>query len=339
MAGQKRLIIILGLSIFILLSIGALFFFFSSPDTEIVIGPENKDKLRERVILFSSPPQTLMFVGDMMLSRSVGEKMEQENNWPWPFLKIADYLKEADLLFGNLEGPISNQGRNVGSIYSFRANPRAIEGLLYAGFDVLSVANNHLGDWTREAMEDTFRTLKENKIDYVGGGYNKLEAYSPIIRELADGTKVAFLGYTNLGSRYWEAKDSLSGIAWLEEEQIDKDIKKAKELSDIIVVSMHFGEEYLAQPNSAQQFFARAAIEAGADLVVGHHPHVIQETEEYQDGYIAYSLGNFVFDQLFSEETARGLILRVLVEGGRIKEIKPLEIKISEFFQPELISE
>lgn len=283
--------------------------------------------------------QILMFVGDIMLSRSVGDKMEQENDWKWPFLKISQYLGKADFLFGNLEGPISDKGRNVGGIYSFRVDPLAINGLKYVGFDILSLANNHIGDWGREAMEDTFKILEDSDINYIGGGYNKEEANSSIIKELGDGTKIAFLAYTNLGSRYWQAKKNQSGIAWLEEGQMESDIKKVKQKTDMVIVSMHFGEEYLTYSNTSQQFFARAAIDAGADLVVGHHPHVVQEIEKYKNGYIAYSLGNFVFDQNFSELTKQGLILEVIVEDNQIKEVRPVEIRISDSFQPELISE
>jgi len=278
----------------------------------------------------------LMFVGDIMLSRSIEAKMKQEDNWQWPFLKIVDYLKEADLLFGNLEGPISNKGTKFNSTYSFRADPMTVEGLGYAGFDVLSVANNHIGDWGREAMEDTFRILKENGIEYIGGGYNRREAHSPVIKELDSGTKIAFLAYTNLSSRYWEAEENQSGIAWLDGEQMKEDIIRAKEQSDIVVVSMHFGEEYISHSNSVQQSLAKTAIDAGADLVVGHHPHVAQEIERYKKGYIAYSLGNFVFDQFFSEEVKKGLILRVVVKNKQIKEVKPIEIKISGSLQIEL---
>jgi len=287
----------------------------------------------------SQSDSILMFVGDIMLSRSVGEKIEQESNWQWPFLKISNYLKEADLLFGNLEGPISDKGKDVGSVYSFRASPKAAEGLKYAGFDVLSLANNHIGDWSRIAMEDTFKILEENNIDYVGAGYNKQEAHLPVIKELESGAKIAFLAYTNLGSKNWEAKDNLSGIAWLEGEQMRKDIKKAKTLADIVIISMHFGEEYVLHSNSIQQSLARAAIDAGADLVVGHHPHVIQEIEEYKDGYIAYSLGNFVFDQFFSEEVRQGLILKIIIKDKEIKEIKPIKIRISDLLQPEVIGD
>jgi len=283
-------------------------------------------------------PIILMFIGDVMLDRGVKYMVEKYggDDYKFPFLKIAEYLQKADILFGNLEGPISDKGVKVGSIYSFRANPEAIEGLVFAGFDVLSAANNHIFDYGREAMEDTFLRLKRAGIDFIGGGFNENQAHSPLIKEVR-GTKIAFLAYTNLGTPYWSAKEERSGICWLKEEKLKENIKEAKKSADLVVVSMHFGEEYLSSPTPEQEFFARLAIDSGADLVIGHHPHMIQPVERYKQGYIAYSLGNFVFDQSFSEETMKGLLLKVLVENGKIKELIPVEVKINQYFQSEII--
>jgi len=272
-----------------------------------------------------------------MLDRGVKYMVEKygKGDYKFPFLKIADYLKETDILFGNLEGPISDKGKKVGSIYSFRTEPQAIEGLKFAGFDILSMANNHVFDYGREAMEDSFKRLREAKIEILGGGFNEKEACEPLIKELK-GTKIAFLAFTNLGSPYWSAGKEKSGICWLEKEKMEEIIQKAKEKADIVVVSLHFGEEYFSTPTEFQVSISHVAIDAGADLIVGHHPHVIQEIERYKDGWIAYSLGNFIFDQKFSEKTMRGLMLKVLIENSKIKEVMPIEFKINEFYQPEI---
>ena len=282
-------------------------------------------------------PITLFFVGDVMLDRGVEHHIVEEGNgdYRFPFLKIADYLEEADILFGNFEGPISDKGIKVGSIYSFRTNPKAVEGLVFAGFDILSEANNHVFDYGREAMEDTFLILKSSGIDYVGAGFNEKEAYSPIIKEVR-GVKIAFLAYSNLGSEFWKATNERSGIAWLEEQRMKEEIKKAKDLADIVIVSFHYGEEYSSEPVPFQVSISKTAIDAGADLIIGHHPHVTQPIERYKDAYIAYSLGNFVFDQGFSEETMEGLLLKVLIEDDKVKKVIPIEIKINKFFQPEI---
>lgn len=275
---------------------------------------------------------TLFFVGDIMLSRAVGDKMKKLNNWNWPFEKIGDYLAGADLTFGNLEGPISSQGRNVGSIYSFRADPKAIEGLKYAGFDVLSVANNHIGDWAKAAMDDTFEVLKSNGIDYAGGGFSAEEAHSARVEEV-NGTKIGFLAYTALGAKYTEATASSSGIAWLNKEKMAQDIAEAKKISDLVIVSIHFGDEYKQKSNNFQKDIARSAIDAGAALIIGHHPHVVEEIEQYKDGWIAYGLDNFIFDQTFSKETMEGMLLKVTLEDKGVKNIEPIKIKISKEFQ------
>lgn len=282
-------------------------------------------------------PITLMFVGDIMLSRSVGDKMKKENEWRWPFLKIAETTSQADVIFGNLEGPISDKGTNVGSIYSFRADPRVIEGLSFSGFDVLSVSNNHMLDWGREALEDTFKRLKSAGIGYSGGGMNEKEAHSALIKEVQLGDsskfKIAFLAYCSEGSQYWAATAERSGMAWLNEQELKEDVMAAKKQADLVVVSMHSGEEYKTWPNSNQKFFSRLAIDSGADLVVGHHPHVLQPIEQYQNGYIAYSLGNFVFDQTFSPQTKESAILKAVVENGKIQSVTQLKAEISNDFQ------
>ncbi len=280
---------------------------------------------------------TIMLVGDIMLDRGVRFMIDEHGaeDFRFPFLRIADYLKGADIVFGNLESVISDKGTMVGSIYSFRAVPKAIEGLIYAGFDVVSVANNHIFDYGREAMEDSFLRLREAGIDFVGGGFNEKEAYDPVIKEI-ENTKIAFLAYTNLGSPHWAAKGENSGIAWLEEERIKEDVKEAKKQADLIIVSLHYGDEYQLKPNPFQISISRVAIDAGADLVAGHHSHVIQPVEKYNQGHIAYSLGNFIFDQSFSEETMKGLLLEVVIKGGKIKEVIPLEAQINQYYQPEI---
>jgi len=292
---------------------------------------------------------TLFFVGDIMLDRGVELEIKKNGNsdFKFPFLKIEKDLREADVLFGNLEGPISDKGQKVGSIYSFRTDPKSIDGLLFSGFDVLSVANNHMFDYSRVALEDTFSRLKKAGIDYVGGGFNESEAYSAKIKEV-NGTKIAFLAFTDLCPLSWQATETKSGMACpvgsqrdsfgalLDKDKLEKSIKNAKNQADLIVVSMHFGDEYKTFSTQKQKTIAKFAIDSGANLVIGHHPHVIQPVEKYQEGYIAYSLGNFIFDQNFSEETMKGLILKVFVENGKIKEVVPVEFKINQNFQPEI---
>lgn len=284
---------------------------------------------------------TLMFVGDIMLDRGVAYKVNKEGrgDFKFPFLLIAQELQKADLLFGNLESPISNKGAKVGSIYSFRAKPEAVEGLKYAGFDILSLANNHMFDYQRMALEDTMDILKENGIDYVGAGFDQAEAFSVKLKEIK-GTRTGFLAYTNLGPVTWRATADTPGIARIDEsslEEIKADIANIKRVVDILVISLHVGEEYSSKPTPFQRSFARACIEAGADLAVGHHSHVGQEVGQYQNGWIAYSLGNFVFDQGFSDQTMKGVLLKVLIKDKKIKAVMPQEVQLNEHFQPALV--
>jgi len=297
-------------------------------------------KLYSAKILISLPKKekiTLIFVGDIMLNRGVKYSVKKygKGDYKFPFLKIVDELKKADILFGNLESIISDKGKKVGSIYSFRADPEAIEGLKFAGFDILSVANNHIFDYGREAMEDSFKRLKEAKIDYLGGGFNEKEACSPIIKEIGK-TKIAFLAFSNLGTPLWAASEKKSGICWLEKEKMERIINEIKKKADIVVVSFHYGEEYFSKPTQFQISISHSAIDSGANLVIGHHPHFVQPIEKYKSGWIAYSLGNFVFDQKFSKETMTGLMLKISIENSKIKKVIPIKIKINQFYQPEI---
>ncbi len=280
---------------------------------------------------------TLFLVGDIMLDRGVEHYIREKGDWRWPFLEIADFLQEADLLFGNLESMISDQGSDLGSVYSFRADPRTMAGLELAGFDVLSVANNHSFDYGRPAFEDTLRRLREANIEYVGGGFNQKEAHAPVVKTVNQ-TKIGFLGYSGVGSPLWQAGQE-SGIAWMDSQRLEilaRDIQSAQKETDILIVSFHFGEEYQKQPNEEQRTLAEAAIDYGADLVAGHHPHVIQPLEKYQDGWIAYSLGNFVFDQYFSEETMRAAILKATIKNKTIDQAVLIPTRLTDSYQVRL---
>ena len=226
----------------------------------------------------------------------------------------------------------------MGSIYSFEADPQSVEGLLYSGFDVLSVANNHIWDYGAEAFGDTLKILKDNGISYIGGGSSYDEAHQPVVREIK-GTKIAYLGYTNLLPQSLGTKSSKPAVAFPDEDQIILDVQKAKTLANIVIVSFHWGDEYETHHNSFQENLAHTAIDAGADLIVGHHPHVVQEVEKYNGGYIAYSLGNFVFDQNFSEDTKSGLLLTATLKDKKITEINQRQVKFNSSYQPFLVSQ
>ncbi len=278
----------------------------------------------------------LIFVGDMILDRGVKTSVHENGKGEFVFLfeKSREVLKEADILFGNLESVISDKGTRIGSRYSFRAPPEAVNGLTEAGFDIVSVANNHVFDYGREAMEDSFIRLKQAGIKITGGGFDYAEACSPVVIEVR-GVEVAFLAYTDLAIEHWLAGENNSGICFLKEENLSSGIRKAS--SDIVVVSMHFGNEYQEKPTARQKYWARTAVDSGADLVIGHHPHVIQPIENYNNGLIAYSLGNFIFDQNFSEETMEGLVVEVEVSSQGREAVRLYRAQLNDYFQPEII--
>ncbi len=286
------------------------------------------------------PEIVLYAVGDIMMDRGVEYMIEKygEGDFKFPFLNIASYLQEADIVFANLEGPISERGKRVGSIYSFRMQPESADSLDWAGFNVISLANNHMFDYQSVALQDTMTAFKERGITYIGAGFNRDDAFSLKIREVA-GTRIGFLGYTNMGPVGWRASSKRPGMAWIDQNTLPNVldyISQAKAQVDVLVVSLHAGVEYAPEPNYFQTSFSQQAIEAGADLVLGHHPHVAQKQEKYQDGWVAYSLGNFVFDQGFSEETMQSMLLKVVIVNKKIKQVIPQTIKMNQYFQPEI---
>jgi len=283
---------------------------------------------------------TLSFVGDIMLDRGVKGKVATHGAGDYSFLfKKADFLKTPNIMFGNLEGPVSDRGHNVGSIYSFRFEPVVMTVLKNAGFDVLSMANNHIGDWTKTALEDTLFHGKQAEIEMVGGGITYVEAIQPKIIE-TNGIKVGYLAFSDFGPDSIIVKKNASGSGVLSAS--DPDIKEiifnASKQVNILAVSIHFGDEYEPLSNSRQKRIARDAIDAGAVVVVGHHPHVAQEVEEYNGGIIAYSLGNFIFDQYFSEETMQGLKLDVVVSKNGIESYSTSTVYQNKNSQPSLSS-
>jgi poly-gamma-glutamate synthesis protein (capsule biosynthesis protein) len=242
---------------------------------------------------------TLMAVGDIMLGRSIGELIITEG-FESPFRYTAETLKLADLTIGNLECPISERGEAVEKTYAFRAPLAAASSLAHAGFDLVSLANNHALDYGHDALEDTQKLLKEHQIRVVGAGMDAAEAYAPVFVEI-NGLKIAFLAFVDvptLAYNYleWEARADQPGVAWAHEERVREGVQSASQQADIVIVMVHNGYELVSRVNGYQQATAHLAIDSGASLVIGSHPHVLQRLETYKDGLIAYSMGNFVFD-------------------------------------------
>lgn len=331
MKGRRGLFVIIGAGLFtvlfLLFLIGQQQSFYEQITKDF---PEIEGSWQRRS---EQPTTTLMFVGDIMLNRGVEQVIEAEQqSFAFPFQEIKGKLQQSDLLFGNLESIISDEGYQIKPTYPFRAELEAKKGLKKAGFDVVSCANNHTLDYGEAALKDGIVKLDQSGIDCAGAGLAQ-EAYSPVIKQQND-LEVAYLAYTYLAPDSWKATEDKVGIAWLNEDNLKQGIKKAKQKADLVVVSFHYGEEYEPQPNSIQRRYSHLAIDSGADLVIGHHPHVAQPVEQYKEGWIAYSLGNFVFDQDFSEETMKGVLLEAKVKNKKLKKVTSHEVTLNEKFQP-----
>ena len=242
---------------------------------------------------------TLMAVGDVMLGRTIGEMIENEGTAA-PFQFVAETLMSADITIGNLECPITSRGEAEPKTYTFRAPTGAGDSLAQAGFDLVSLANNHVLDFGSIGLEDTLKNLSTAGVHSVGAGMNKSQAYAPVFLEI-DGLRLAFLAFADIPPadydyQVWEAGPNKPGIAWAHSVEVREGIIHAKENADVVIVLVHNGYEIVQNVFSAQQEIARVAIDSGASLVIGSHPHVLQRIESYKDGLIAYSMGNFVFD-------------------------------------------
>jgi poly-gamma-glutamate synthesis protein (capsule biosynthesis protein) len=272
-----------------------------------------------------------LFVGDIMMTRSVEGKINDLNKkFIFPFLNILNYLKSFDYVIANLEGPISDKGTKVGSKYSFRMKPEVAPALKDANINIVNLANNHIFDYSKIAFEETLKNLKKNNIQYFGN------FYEPLIIE-KEGVKIGFLGFSDF-LKHLEVKENKIGIAVVND-KISEIIKKAKEKVDILIVSFHWGEEYQKLANERQRKLAKIAIDSGVDLVIGHHPHIIQNIEKYKNKFIFYSLGNFIFDQNFSEETMIGGGVEVYIKNKKIENIYFRKFYLNNAFQIENMSE
>lgn len=278
---------------------------------------------------------TILLAGDVMLDRGVEDRIIKYGNgdYTFPWQKIADTTGDADIFFFNHEGAMSKLGVDSGKEYSFNFDTSAIEGIKYSGADVVSLANNHALDWGSAALCDTIKNLRDGGIAQVGAGCNKEEADTAFIKSLGD-TKIAFIAFTEFYSGSYATEERI-GLTRFNEEELKNKIKFLKEsgLADIVFVSVHWGEEYKTRSNQMQQTLAKSLIDSGADVIVGHHPHVVQEIENYKNSWIIYSLGNFIFDQR-QEGTSEGLMVKVTISEKEIKNFESIPILINQYSQP-----
>ena len=247
----------------------------------------------------------------------------------YPFSGVGQALESTDLSFVNLECCISSVGSPVpGKEFTFRGPPDSAEALSAGGVKVVSLANNHTKDFGAAALEETFGHLKQEGIAYCGAGRNAAEAYSPAVLE-ARGKKVAFVAFTWVIPDGWPATATSPGCATTSDRaRVAATIRDARGKADYVVASFHWGIELATSPNSEQRDLAHLAVDSGADMVLGHHPHVVQGFELYRNRLIAYSLGNFVFSPP-RPESARSVMLMTLMGPGGLVEAKVVPAVIS----------
>jgi poly-gamma-glutamate synthesis protein (capsule biosynthesis protein) len=274
----------------------------------------------------SLPVTRVLFGGDVMLSRYVGIVARSKGDPGWPLRDVAVLLSSADIAFANLESPFSDRGRVIEKGMLFKAEPEMIQGLLQAGISVVSTANNHARDGGRYGVEYTVDWLEQHGIRAVGTAASTEAAHRGTV-VARNGVRFGFLAYTYDQSNGNHA-DVDERIAMMDDAQMADDVKNMLERADVVSVSMHAGLEYHRKPNAQQRQFARAAIDAGASVVVGHHPHVTQPMESYGAGVIYYSLGNLVFDQFQQKETQRGWIADVRFLGKKLAEHNVIPVDI-----------
>jgi len=278
---------------------------------------------------------TLNATGDIMLSRYVETMMLKKGSYLFPFEKTMDEINSADIAFANLETPLL-EGPPVGNnVLNFRAAPENALSLIKAGFNVVSLANNHTGNWGQRGYISTFEILEKAGLSYVGAGRNRVDSVKPVIMNVR-GTKIGFLAYSDFRFTATSQEPSVkkAGSAQIQTNDYEKQINDLKERVDVVIVSPHWGTEYRATADWFQVETAHKMIDAGADIILGHHPHVIENIEFYKEKLIVYSMGNFVFDQMFSLETRQGMIGKLTFLEDRLIRFEVVPVLSYYYCQP-----
>lgn len=286
------------------------------------------------------PAIRLAAVGDLMLGRTQGEIMLSTGDLLYPFANVKAFFDDADYVTGNLESALGDIGEPANKRYPLRSPAEAAQSLALAGVDLVSLANNHAQDYGPESLLHGIELLHEAGVATVGGGANDAAAHAPHIADI-HGLKVAFLGYvhvpiealTDFDTQSWSATADTPGLAWADPERIKADVAAVRPDVDLVVVHLHSGYEYIEEPSEPQVAAARAAVDAGADLVIGHHAHILQGIHNYRDGVIAYGLGNFVFNIDGPPETA---ILNVWLDQNGVRQMEIIPAIVQQYGQPRL---
>jgi hypothetical protein len=263
--------------------------------------------------------RTLIATGDIIPARSVNYQAVKLSDFTWSYRLIADVLKSSDLTFANLESPLITNCPSTQEGMIFCGDSKATQGLVFGGIDIVNLANNHTGNHGLEGLDETVTHL--SNVGIKATGRNNL-----IIQDVK-GVNFGFLGYNLIG----HPED---GISWADPEKIIQQIIQARNKVDILIVAFHWGTEYVPLPTDSQIDFAHLAIDQGADLVIGNHPHWIQPVEMYQGKIITYAFGNTIFDQLWSQKTREGLVGKYTFYDKQLVDLQLLPLQIDNYGQP-----
>lgn len=265
--------------------------------------------------------RVLVATGDVLLARTVNYKTVQSKNFIWPFEKTADLLRSADVTFINLETPLIENCLLITEGMKFCGDPRNIEGLLFAGVDVVNIANNHSGNYGLVGVNSTIETL--NNAGLIPTGIS-----GPVYKDV-NGVKFVFLGYNEVNHQ--------DGISFVTQDKIVNEVSEAKSSADIVIVQFHWGNEYTTNITLKQRALAHLAIDSGADLIIGNHSHWIQPVELYKEKLITYAHGNFVFDQEWSLKTKQGVVGKYTFYGNKLVDAEFLPVQIENYGQPDFL--
>ncbi|RUS47953.1 CapA family protein [Cohnella sp. AR92] len=262
-------------------------------------------------------PITLNLVGDILLDNPIDSYI-RKYGIDYPFQRTADTLANADITFGNLETSVSKRGSPADKQFTFRSRPETLESLVNAGFDGVSIANNHTLDYGFQALDDTIANLQSYHLGHTGAGQNNDEAFTPYVKEVR-GKKVAIIGISRvLPYASWYSGKNKPGIAHgYSMEPMMSYVKKAVKDADYTIVFIHWNKEREDYPEDYARSYAKAFIDAGVDAVVGAHSHCLQGIEWYKGKPVFYSLGNFVFTSK-TEKSSDSMILQLALSDSEI---------------------
>ncbi len=279
-------------------------------------------------VCLESEGVTVSIVGDVMLDRGVARVMD-ERGYDYPYENVSEIFQYDDITLGNVECPITSSENPVlkKRVIVFRAESKNAKELKKAGFEVLNLANNHSMDQRSEGLRDTIALLNANGISTVGAGENREEARKPIFKN-ANGVKIGILGYTVFPPEGFICSGDDYDAARIYLKSLSDEVSRAKKECDFLIVTMHWGNEYENYPSEMQRDLAHMMVESGADLIAGHHPHVLQGVEKYMDKYIFYSLGNFIFDRQIPNGTDISAIIQIDISKRGCENIDIIPVKI-----------